>query len=859
MRAEGYRVWLKERGYSEKAIERRISALEKIEEHAKTFWGFHSDDLDILCADDSSWNLADKLKNMEEYGNNGSDIHRSDFRRFEVPASQLLSFKSFVREYQHFVQRDSHSNTVWIDELPEGADALVEMRYEFVRRMPDFHNFEYEDSDYFRIERHYKNSIIEEVENLKRQYRSDNETLGRGIIKAMKPSSGPLIRWQTIDQLDREPESKVAKFYEAIGSLVNDEVSAHESVTKCILTLIGLDLPKLPWGEILSMSFSAIGCASPDGSAPFKIRKAQEFYRHLYPGQTIFKDRNNLQADVQSWLGLLEKVKHIMEEHWGWSPKDLFDVQGFAWVVLSDDFKIEEDMEMAEGEFDDAAGIEPTNLILYGPPGTGKTYAMAQEAVRLCDGRVPEGDGGKKSRELVQARYGELYERGRVEFVTFHQSFSYEEFVEGLRPETGVNGDTDSAGFRLQTEDGIFRRIAKRAQEVGRRSGAEVEFERTAVFKTSLGATWDDNLSYLFEECIENDYILLGYGGDVDWSDPEYDNAHNIRARWRDVDPGATNNDPNMVQMCTLRSVMSVGDLVVVSNGNLKFRAIGQITGPYEFERRAEDEYHHRRAVEWLWSDTGEGLAHSDIYEKRFSQQALYKMVDSAIKWPALEEIVSGPQGTAGGMQPYVLIIDEINRANISKVFGELITLLEPDKRLDKENELRVRLPYSKEEFGVPSNLHILATMNTADRSIALLDTALRRRFEFRELLPDPTLLSADVDGIDLQAMLASINERVEYLFDRDHQIGHSYLMGCGSKAEVDAAVRKKIIPLLTEYFYENWEQVRRVLGETTDDGGFITRTQLKAPSDGIEDHDDEPRWRYVVNETFDLSAYDQF
>ncbi len=513
-------------------------------------------------------------------------------------------------------------------------------------------------------------------------------------------------------------------------------------------------------------------------------------------------------------------------------------------------------MDFIKGEhMPHSANAAAENLILFGPPGTGKTYRTAAEAVRLCGEEVPE------DRDDLMAIYQGLLAAGRIEFVTFHQSMAYEEFVEGRQPMTGADDseDTSSAGFRLETVPGIFRRIAKRAETSrGHASDEEmVRVEGRQVFKMSIGEANNPEDAHLFEEAIKGGYALLGFE-DIDWSDDKFANREAIIEACKAQGHHNTNVDARsgMVQMPFIfRNWVRDGDIVIVSKGNGLFRAIGVFSGGYEFAPRPEGDYAHRRAVRWLWIDR-EGVPVGEIYSRKFSQKSIYALYDAELKVPALERYMNSQQNEGPSEpEPFVLIIDEINRANISKVFGELITLLESDKRLGQANQLKVRLPYSGDEFGVPSNLHIVGTMNTADRSIALLDTALRRRFTFREIMPNPAVLkeTAARTGIDLPTLLTIINERIEYLYDRDHQIGHAYFTGCDTRADVDEVMRHKVIPLLAEYFFEDWGKIAAVLGDldTHDgpiEGGFLNRSVLKAPP-GLDNGEAMPRFRWDVRE----------
>ena len=226
--------------------------------------------------------------------------------------------------------------------------------------------------------------------------------------------------------------------------------------------------------------------------------------------------------------------------------------------------------------------------------------------------------------------------------------------------------------------------------------------------------------------------------------------------------------------------------------------------------------------------------------------EMIYKVTDGIFKKIAKRAILDPTHN-------YAIFIDEINRGNISKIFGELITLIEESKRLGNDEAMEITLPYSGEKFGVPKNLYIIGTMNTADRSIALMDTALRRRFEFEEMMPRPDLLG-EVEGIDLEQLLIKINQRIEYLYDRDHTIGHAYFMGVKDKELLDSVMRNKVIPLLQEYFYDDWEKIALVLND-----GFIAKDTQDASKlfDSMDDeYIEEDKYTYSIAEDFTEDSY---
>lgn len=502
--------------------------------------------------------------------------------------------------------------------------------------------------------------------------------------------------------------------------------------------------------------------------------------------------------------------------------------------------------------------LQALNQILYGPPGTGKTYNTVIKAIEITNPDLiqRDEDGNIENYEVLKEEFDKLKQQGQIEFVTFHQSYSYEEFVEGIKPEIPKWNDEGSE-LKYVGKDGIFKNICEHAKpiKVSSIKHQPIDFSNTKVFKMSLGNTLkkeDD----IYEYCISHDVVALGFK-DVDFSDCK--TSQDFKDKDKEDPWGAT-------ALERFVNWMDIGDIIIVSNGNRNFRAIAQVTGNYYYDRTTPIRYSHFRKVEWLYK--GEDIYYSKINNKVFSQQSIYGYFASSKKGTPdynpdlntqeLNNIITGKVEKEIAL-PHVLILDEINRGNISKIFGELITLIEEDKR----ETLSVKLPYSQDNFTVPKNLFIIGTMNTSDRSIASIDIALRRRFKFVEMMPKPEKLVDEnnqplmVEDINLQSLLKTINERISYLLDRDHQIGHSYFMNWNNY-NMETLVEvwfDEIIPLLNEYFYSDWDKLQVILGAAKEIGSkksFITKIKKPDFPYNADCIDEEVYYNFVKKEDID-------
>ena len=464
------------------------------------------------------------------------------------------------------------------------------------------------------------------------------------------------------------------------------------------------------------------------------------------------------------------------------------------------------------------------NMILYGPPGTGKTYHTAIYAVAICDGLSLKEAENHEYAEVMK-RYEELKKEGRVKFTTFHQSYGYEEFIEGIKPL--VNEDESSLGYTI--EPGVFKQFCDDARKPESVDVPNAGHQVWAIRNRNN----DPDVKFDLEKYLyENGVIMV-----------------------EDI------NDCK--RQCDKLSRIEYGDWVILGR-NSRIDAIG-IVEDYEPDQIDMAPFFWQRKVNWIAKDLNASFSDIEMPDKSVSNFAVAKArVKVADLYPLLDK-------RNGETVPYVFIIDEINRGNISKIFGELITLIEDTKRDGMEEQASAILPYSGEPFSVPSNVYILGTMNTADRSIALMDTALRRRFQFIEMMPDADVLrkiGADsVGDLDVADMLETINERITFLYDREHTIGHAFFTKLAKSPTIEtlgAIFEKSVIPLLQECFYEDYQKIQLVLGDNgKDDPGtkFILDEAVKVKNifrGNAEDVIDLPEKKYSVNRDafYNLESY---
>jgi 5-methylcytosine-specific restriction protein B len=452
------------------------------------------------------------------------------------------------------------------------------------------------------------------------------------------------------------------------------------------------------------------------------------------------------------------------------------------------------------------------NTILYGPPGTGKTYSTVIYAVAIIEDKSVSEVGAEDYGEVF-GRYLKYKEDGLIAFTTFHQSFGYEEFIEGIRPVVVSDDNADTGGeIEYEVHDGVFKAFCDKAG-TPLSSGKDIDLgigKNPEVWKVSLEGTGDNPTR---TECLANNHIRIGWDeyGEIISDETDYSKFGGKKV------------------LNAFYNGMLIGDIVMSCYSNRTVDAIGVIVGDPEWH----DDYpvyKRLRKVKWLVKGIEEDIVAMNG-GKTMTLPSVYRLsvpVSDALS--ILKKTNPDIFSQDVKIPNRVFIIDEINRGNISKIFGELITLIEESKRIGAHEQLRALLPYSMQNFGVPENVYIIGTMNTADRSIALIDTALRRRFSFVEMQPESRLLNGVVvDGIDIARLLDTLNRRIEVLLDREHTVGHSYLLPLKASPTMETLAsifRDKIIPLLQEYFYDDYEKIQLALGDNQkqpDDGtGFI-------------------------------------
>lgn len=585
---------------------------------------------------------------------------------------------------------------------------------------------------------------------------------------------------------------------------LNDRLAAFKSEIKALCPS--------KWKNTANDERTASGlltCVYPETYTFYK----DEIYKNIcdYFGYTSRKAGKKYEHFLELINGFVksygEEIQQIMlNEIKGFKNKPLnLAVQTLFWCMkdymkeeLKNKMTTETNNSSKETWYDDVVRIweRRKNIVLYGAPGTGKTYDVPELAVRLCDPAFMATD---PSREEIVSRYNQLKTEKRIAFTTFHQSLDYEDWIEGLRPVVNENSQVT-----YEIESGIFKKLCEEAERPVVKDKQVGIADNAVVWKVSLQGTGDNDVR---RECMENNHIRIGWDGygpvisdETDWS--------------------VYNGEGKQILDAYINK-MKIGDIVMSCYSSQTIDAIGVVVGDYEFEDKFPN-YKRVRRVNWLVKNINENIVEMND-GKTMTLGTVYRL--NSITLDNVKSILE-KYNTSSKMEEndkaYVMVIDELNRGNVSKVFGELITLLEADKRKGRINAESVVLPYSNKAFHIPNNVYLIATMNTADRSLGSLDYAIRRRFAFIAEKP----FGLDVEGFDedlfekvSRLFVKNFDEYKESGWDQtmklepadtlseeykpeDVWIGHSYFLMQDEEGEDNTSNRLlyEIIPLLEEY-----------------------------------------------------------
>ena len=533
----------------------------------------------------------------------------------------------------------------------------------------------------------------------------------------------------------------------------------------------------------------------------------------------------------------------------------------------------------------------PLNQILYGPPGTGKTFHTINKSIEIIE---PDFDF-RQDRKKVKEKFDELRQAGRIVFTTFHQSMSYEDFVEGIKPLKPEDTDTF---VKYEVRPGIFKTSAARAAYACylvhrvKATGKAYDFDMLYdAFIEDISKKLEQNIVPEFYtktnskikviRINKNDSIIATAFDSIRKDGPAPKTRNNFRKLYQ-----------KFQSIEEIKTLQDIRDEIKILPGISGFYAL--FKGLKEFEKSFKPAPDEEEAQD-LPNLTDEKIM-VQFSEGNFT-----------------DAVIAEARQKEKKAEKHVLIIDEINRGNVSQIFGELITLLETDKRMGNDEALEVTLPYSKDSFSVPPNLYLIGTMNTADRSVEALDTALRRRFDFVEMPPHEQLLTPSAmfwrlmkrygavpwdddtylekekqllaflgagdfveankvsywkhfekkgeetpflkehfSGFRLDDLLYTLNRRIEKLLDKDHLIGHSYFLNVSSLEDLQNTFYRNILPLLQEYFFGDFGKIGLVLG-----AGFVEMKESKGDFADFSGYTDtaelEERWIYRIKKEADL------